>query len=232
MCGVHCKLIKAHIIPQSLCPHKAADVDNTKLYSRLPEAFPKKSPIGVYDGTMLCAKCEDLFRDCDDHAQTILRARPYNERPDYFTLRNFNYPLLKRFFIGMLWRASVSSHDFYSCVDVGSKHVERLRELILTNNPGEPEEYAVWLTSFDDPEIRAVMLQPIRQRIRPEGVNIYRFVVAGFTIFIKVDQRPTPLLYRGLLLRANAEVPVPVRTWKSSREHQDVLRVVATAKGP
>jgi hypothetical protein len=198
------------------------------VYSADPAAYPRRSPIGVWDRTILCETCERLFQRCDDHAQLVLRARPYDSGVDYFTLHSFDYILLKRFFMGVLWRASVSSQEMFSRVDVGAKHECRLRELIRADDLVDPEEYAVWLTMFDELEPAGVVLQPTRLKIK--GVNAYRFVIASFTIFIKVDQRPTPYPANTALLRPGAEIPVIVRSWRTSAERRDVLRVAATAR--
>src|SRR5689334_16282683 len=146
MRGCDGPLIKAHILPASMYPHRVAGTSDTKIYSKAEDAFPRRSPVGVWDKTILCHECETLFQKCDDYAQQILRARPKGETPRLFSLQNFDYALLKRFFLGLLWRASVSRQEMFSRVNVGPKHEKRLRALILSNDPGEPEEYAVWLT--------------------------------------------------------------------------------------
>jgi hypothetical protein len=230
MCGSCGPLVKSHILPESLYPHRLTGVRDMKLYSRNPAAFPKRSPTGVWDNGILCAKCEKLFQGCDDYAQKILRACPKERNPLYFSLRNFDYALLKRFFLGLLWRASVSSQEMFSEVNVGPKHEKRLRELILSNDPGEPEEYAVWISIFDDTTTPGIVLQPARYGFK--GVNLYRFVIAGFSIFVKVDQRPTPPPYHAAILRPDTEVPVVVRQWAGSLELNEMLRVIASAKGP
>jgi hypothetical protein len=230
MCGKPELLVKSHVLPQSLYPHKVAGIADTKVYSRDPNAYPRRSRTGVWDDTIVCRTCEGLFQQCDDHAQKVLRARPKEPGPDYFILSNYDYSLLKRFFIALLWRASASSQELFSQVDVGPTHDTRLRQLILTNDPGEPEEYAVWLTTFDDPSTAGIVLQPTRYKLF--GVNVYRFVAAGFSAFIKVDQQRTPYPYSLCILRPNGESVVLVRSWQSSLERRDVLRVAATARGP
>jgi len=230
LCLLYRPLIKAHVLPESLYPHRTAGVSNVRLYSRNPDAFPKRSSIGVYDKTILCADCERQFQECDDHAQKVLRGAPCDRLASHFELHSFDYFLLKRFFLGLLWRASVSSHEMFSQVDVGPTHESRLRQMILSNDSGGPEEYAVWLFVFDDPETKGIVFQPTRVKVK--GVNAYRFVCAGLVIFIKVDQRPTPYPLNQASLRPGAEIPVIVRRWATSSERSEMVRVAATAKGP
>jgi hypothetical protein len=230
MCGAQAPLVKSHIIPESLHPHKTTSLSQvTKLYFRSPDLFPKKSPIGIWDKTILCDQCEKLFSACDDYAQNVLRNRPVAHASGHLGLE-FNYPLLKRFFLGLLWRATVSTHVMYSLVNVGAKHEARLRELILSNEPGDEEEYAVWLSTFDDDDTKGIILQPSRYKFF--GVNVYRFFVAGFVIFIKVDQRLMPRSWKQIILKPNQPAKVAVRNWKTSMERREMLQVVATAKGP
>lgn len=133
MCLKERKLIKAHIIPQSLYPHNFGPADQTKIYWTDPDRFPKRSSIGVYDTSIVCLECERLFQDCDQYGQEVLLNKPFDTAAVHFDLGNFDYALLKRFFICVLWRASVSSHVMFSRVSVGEKHELRLRELILQN---------------------------------------------------------------------------------------------------
>src|SRR5687767_1650175 len=91
MCGSSGPLVKSHILPESLYPHRVTGIADMKLYSRDPAAFFKRSPIGVWDKGILCAKCESLFQACDDYAQKVLRACPRELDPLYFSLRNFDY---------------------------------------------------------------------------------------------------------------------------------------------
>jgi hypothetical protein len=234
MCGAHGPLVKAHILPESLYRHSIAATDGLRIYSRDPVAYPKRSPIGVYDQTILCECCEKLFDKCDDYAHRVLTSRPIELPGPIIALRGFDYPLLKRFFLAVLWRASVSTQEMFSRVDVGSTHERRLREMICRNDPGDADDYAVWLTVFDDPEAQRVVLQPTAQKALGEGsyINAYRFVIAAYTMWIKVDQRPTPDPWKQAILRPGADVPVMVRNWRTSRERKDVLRVAATARGP
>lgn len=67
-CGEDKKLIKAHIIPESFFkPLRADNGDVPYLMTDLQGEFPKKSPIGVYDKTILCRDCEDQFAQWDEY---------------------------------------------------------------------------------------------------------------------------------------------------------------------
>ncbi len=65
-----------------------------------------------------------------------------------------------------------------------------MRELILLDQPGHPDEYAVSIATYDDGITQGVVLQPTT--VGRPSVQLYRFVIAGFRFLIKVDQRPMP----------------------------------------
>lgn len=229
MCGVNRKLVKAHILPESLYPHRVAGTSNLHLYSNLPEFYPKRCPIGIYDESILCDDCERLFNECDTYAAEILRAKPeaLDEPNFHFELRNFSYPLLKRFFVGVLWRATVSTQVFFQNVDVGEKHERRLREILHNTITPEPEEYASWLMTFEDRETAKMVLPPVH--IMLKSLHVYRFNIAGFSLWIKADQRSTPPLVTDAILRPDRPFKVEVRRWRESREYREVLHLAGTA---
>ena len=229
MCGLHGPLVKAHILPESLYPHRVSDATDVRIYARNPDVHPRRSPIGVYDKTILCAKCESLFSACDHYAHRVLTSRPVELPGPVLSLGNFDYPLLKRFFLSVLWRACVSSHEMFAQVDVGAPHEQRLRTMILTNDPGAPEEYAVCINVFDDPESEQLVFQPTPWKVRDATsyVNAYRFLVAGYVVFIKVSDRATPYPLNHAILRPDTDVPVLLRSWRNSRERDELIGFAA-----
>jgi hypothetical protein len=121
LCGKDEKLIKSHIIPESLWPHRKHG-GKQKVYSSLSKHYPKRSQKGIYDTAILCENCEKLFSPWDDYAQTLLLSdieKNYiieNGKIVCFEIKDYDYHKLKLFFISLLWRASVSTHEFFQGV--------------------------------------------------------------------------------------------------------------------
>jgi hypothetical protein len=141
---------------------------------------------------VLCRECDNAFSPWDKHAQEVLlhdfsdAAAIYaGPRKIGWTITRFDYRLLKLFFLSLLWRASVSTHEFYRRVSIGPFETE-LRAMIANADPGAAETFAVTLSRFDHPALRA-MLDPHPER--HDGVNYCRFYLAGFVAHIKVDRR-------------------------------------------
>ena len=80
-----------------------------RLLSESEEQYPKRSPIGVYDSTILCEFCEPLFGDWDNYAQELLTEEPKdsmriveNGQLGGYEVKEYRYDLLKLFFISVL----------------------------------------------------------------------------------------------------------------------------------
>ncbi len=118
-------LIKAHIIPK----HFYLDYKEEKFV--LVDALSLKTKIkqsGTLDKNILCADCDGkILKKFDDEGYRIL----LNEIPKHTVMRTpteafyhlkqeeFNYELLRKFFISILWRASISKLDENSEVSLG-----------------------------------------------------------------------------------------------------------------
>lgn len=195
LCDKERPLIKAHIIPEGFFRVLRDETEVPHLLTNKPGAYPKKAPIGVYDKSILCKDCDQIFAPWDDHAQQVMlhefsNALPIEVGQTRFGWRidRFDYSQLKLFFISLLWRASVSMHDFYRKVSLG-RFEDELKDIIRKKEPGPADAFAVTLAKFDHPDLTC-MLDPHTERFH--GINYCRFYLAGFTAHIKVDHRPSP----------------------------------------
>jgi hypothetical protein len=150
-----------------------------KLLTNKEGAYPKRAPIGVYDSEILCQVCEDRFSEVDSCAARILLhqtdsfvAIPNEANPDGYEVHNYDYGLLKRFFMAVLWRASVSQHDFYAKVRLGP-YERNLAAMLEAGNPGSSDDYAVVLWMYDDHPGATVTFDPFATRV--DGIHCYRF---------------------------------------------------------
>ena len=127
------QLIEAHIIPKGFFERIRSDEPNILVNE---SDYPKRSPQGIYDKGILCGPCDNIIGKWDQYAQEVLTmdmsgftliAEGQNiggwERPEY------NYELLKLFFISLVWRASISTHSFYAGLETseGSSRNKRGR---------------------------------------------------------------------------------------------------------
>jgi len=73
LCEKEGKLVKAHVIPEAFFRVLREDGNSPQLLTSTPDHLPKRSPIGVYDESILCEVCESKFDRFDDYGiQTLL----------------------------------------------------------------------------------------------------------------------------------------------------------------
>lgn len=137
LCGEVKPLINAHAISRRFF----AKVKGAAKYSVLFDANADPNKItsiyqaGVYDTGILCEICERRFNGFDDYGWRIL-GNPLLNNPIYnaFGKReafkiNCDTDKIRRFILSVLWRASVSSHSFYSEVNLGPYEAQVKRRL-------------------------------------------------------------------------------------------------------
>ncbi|MEW6245232.1 MAG: hypothetical protein AB1555_00805 [Nitrospirota bacterium] len=211
-------MIKAHIIPAGFFRSIGHRSEALQIYTNKHGARPKRVPVGVYDKSILCRPCDNMYSPWDKHAQEVLLRDSLHHEAIYdgravvgWRIRTFEYPQMKLFFLSLLWRASVSKQDFYRRVATGPFE-EELRTMIAAQDPGEPTRFAVVLAKFDAPGYTA-MLDPHPDRY--DGVNYVRFYLAGFVAYIKVDRRPPTEPLASFILQPDTPITVVRRcAWK------------------
>lgn len=100
-----------------------------------------------------------------------------------------DYAALKLFLLSLLWRMGVSSLHFFREVELGS-HEERIRKMLLNDNPGEPSEYPCQLCLIEAEGRLLTDYQSQPQRSKREGRNFYRFYSTGVRFEFCVSNRP------------------------------------------
>jgi hypothetical protein len=230
-CGRQVPLVKAHIIPESMYPLEEVRREPLAIIHSDPNAPHGKSWIGEYDSTLVCAGCETMFSPWDDYAIRIFRQEPTKNNylyidgePSLYTLDIYDYKKLKLFFVSLLWRAAESNRPPFANVNIGAKHTARLKRMIENEDPGDAEDYSVYIVRFmhRDGFHKAVMT-PQRQRRGDDRVSFWHFYLAGYKCGIKVDQRPTPSPFVKMILRPNEPLRVVVMNFNETQEYKAVV---------
>ncbi len=71
-CGEDKKLVRSHVIPEAFFRGLRDGNTAPRMLTNIEGKYPKKAPIGVYDQTILCADCENVFQLYDDYGCTVL----------------------------------------------------------------------------------------------------------------------------------------------------------------
>jgi hypothetical protein len=232
LCGENEKLIKAHIIPEGFFRPLRSGKTMPEIHSNIKGVFPKRSPIGIYDNTILCEKCDKYLGVWDAYAQKLLiqnfseeLAVQKGKTKAAYKIDKYDYTQLKLFFLSILWRASISSQPFYSKVQIGP-HENILKEMIADGEPGEPFDYAVSLAKFSDPGV-TVMLDPHKKRF--DGINYCQFYITGFVLYIKVDKREPPGFLKDLCLKRDPPFWIILRDLHKSKDGKIIKEIASKA---
>lgn len=181
--------VEAHIIPKAIF----LDVkqDNEQLYEMGVRGNKKRRPIGVWDSSIWCLKCENKYTRIDTKGIEIIRCLQKEKCGTSLTkdvrTSGGNTSDLHDFALFVLWRASTASVPFYSSVQLGPIE-ERLRTALISDDVFSKNKFTMFVLSLNDPP--DAIVQPIRMRI--EGVNFIKIYLNRINILLKVDSRETP----------------------------------------
>jgi hypothetical protein len=93
-------------------------------------------------------------------------------------IHNVDYTPFKLFQLSVLWRASVANRKEFRFVDIG-EHEEIIRRMLLTSDPGAPDEYGCMLVTSKELKtlLDQVLLSPeVKQT---QDGDIAQFLMAG-----------------------------------------------------
>jgi len=206
LCGEEKQLIKAHVIPRQFFTRdrkRRVSVSKDKV-------FLSKCPVGIYDEGILCGRCDGKLGDFDQEAQTLLLSdlSSYKcENAYIIPATKFDYKKLKLFFVSLLWRASVSSMPNFKHVNLGDKSEQEALSVLRYPELDREDLFPVVIFKLSNVHynaVRGIYIDPTPFRLK--DVNMYRFIFAGYTICIKVDDRPLGL--RLPMLRSNCDLLV------------------------
>jgi len=149
-----------------------------------------------------------------------------------FEIKDYDYSKLKLFFISLLWRASVSTHEFFQGVKV-NKFENQLKKMIIENDPGDEDSFSVLIGRWDDAAIKGGIgrgiLSPWKRRFF--GINYFSFYFGfGFAATIKVDSRPVPKLFRRGILKPNNPLYIYIFQLSGSEEIKHIQKISEAQK--
>lgn len=235
LCEQEKELVDSHIIPRSFYEiGEKNSKEITKIVTNTEGSYPKKSPKGIYE-QIVCLDCENSFSPWDDYAFRFLvgnsKRNKKTQLKDIIGLevRKFNYLRLKLFFLSLLWRSSVSNVPFFGKVDLGD-HEAIIQRMIRERQPGGPENYSILISKFDYPRELIPMLSP--DLTDYDGINAYRFYLAGFMAIIKVDDEPFKDPLDSFILCQAPPFYIIIREYEGSKEKRLMEKMVREQKKP
>ncbi|MBU4211185.1 MAG: hypothetical protein KKD33_01225 [Verrucomicrobia bacterium] len=224
--------VKAHIIPEAFYLIKP-DQAHLLLLTNTPGRFSKRSPIGVYDETIVTADGEAIFGLWDNYAADLLlnhladaqQLTHLDSRVVGYRFASYDYRKLKLFFLSVLWRAGASSHEFFRRVKLGA-HLDVLKNHLLAADPGTPDDYAVTLALFDDDPEWAKIIDPFPERYGENRIWFYRLYVGNFIAYVKVDKRVADSPMRDLQFTPDNPLNIVRRNFTESKDRSVMKNIL------
>ncbi|MEE9443456.1 MAG: hypothetical protein V3V99_12395 [candidate division Zixibacteria bacterium] len=135
---------------------------------------------GIYE-KLLCDVCEQHINEFEKHVKIVFfDDMNYQDtgEPNQIKIVNLNYEKFKLFQLSLIWRASVSSDDFFKNVSLGP-HQEIIRKMILQKKPGAPHDYGCLIIGLELEKNASFDAIAMPKKGRFENLNCYMFTIGG-----------------------------------------------------
>jgi len=200
MCLKHRKLIRAHIVPKGFYK-PIMSKKGVVILSPTEKNFEQPTQSGIFDKNILCAECDARLGKLDEYGLSIFGKAPGKADliegrllPGY-DLHCKDVPKAQKFLLSVLWRASISEHSFFYITDLGEKYEEKIRLLLLCEEPVREEDFEFTVTRLEGSPLAGAFMPPFAART-PEGINCYRLFLPFFSFMVRMDRRPFPPLLK------------------------------------
>jgi hypothetical protein len=151
---------------------------------------------GIYE-KLLCPSCETKFNETfENYAKEVIfggREIVGFDAGRNITITNIDYNTFKLFQLSLIWRMGISKRKEFININLGNKHEEILRKMLLDDNPGKPSEYPcilVYNIRKSEIDFKHLMISP-QKGLRFDGHRTYmlvlgdliwNFIVSGYPI--------------------------------------------------
>ena len=183
-------LRQSHIIPEFLF-HPLYDDKHRYLVLSVENTQGSFAQRGLTE-KLLCQNCEQQLGRNEKYAAELMtgrRGQVFRNAGGKLKIEGLDYNKFKSFLNSILWRASVSSVDFFRLVSLGPRE-EILRQLILKDAPGDPEEFGcVVIHMLDKGQLLSdTMFNP--EPMRWAGSRMFKFYFGGACWAFHCDKKP------------------------------------------
>jgi len=199
LCQNEKELCLSHIIPEFMYfptydEHHRAMMITTKGKSKYEQKGIREYLLcDVCDGTVIGNR--ETY--CSPVVKSIQDLRIAKNGDQYF-VSNVDYANFKLFQLSLLWRASISSAQMFENVSLEKHHEEVIRKMILSQDPGKPNQYGCVMFVLDNVnQLHKIIWSPVKDII--DGFTCYRFLTGRifwyFFSIRSVSERCRKFLY-------------------------------------
>lgn len=212
LCDVEKPLRESHIIPRFFYKPMEWNEKNFRYQILRTHSDNIITDQGGIKERLLCEDCEQIFSRFENYINRTLYGgieltfRNLSNRR--WLISGLHYNKFKLFQLSILWRASVSSQEFFESVRLGVKHETQIRQMLLNQDPGPPEKYACILVAviFEGNAIDDFMLNPTC--VKHEGHRVCRFLFGGFAWAYFISSHSIPDKVRQSAINQDGEMIV------------------------
>ena len=203
----------SHIIPEFLYEPLYDEKHRLQLLSIIPSQGNSLKQKGLKE-KLLCDSCEQKISVWEGYARQILKGGvPLTTRTEgsVIFIEGIDYKKFKLFQLSILWRAGVSSLQFFEYVDLGS-HAEIIRKLLVDANPEAPGRYSCVMFGlrYEADVVADLVIQPKKTRLYDQVA--YSFVFGGFLWAFAVARQNLPKAALPTTLGEGGETVILVRS--------------------
>jgi len=198
------RFVDSHLLPKALT--KAEGLGPGLI--QIGNGYREKRSSSWYDPQLVISEGEKILAGYDDWAIRILRKHamvwsgwgPRLSLSDYqpiprtpWGIRSVSgddWKRLRLFFLSLLWRAAATDRSEFSEIVIPSDHLERLRLMVLNDNPEPIDFYAISLTQLSTIGIKhnhtpiafTKTIPPLEQGFSATEEPTFRFYLDGLII--------------------------------------------------
>ena len=193
-CGKETELIDAHIISKGFYKNYK-EFTYKALYS--DDGTWKQKQNGISDNNILCTNCDNkILGKFEKEGYRVLREEvpkhakhKSNPKGILYTLtgNDYDYNLLRKFFITILWRASISNEKDFEDINLGPYEDKALEILKGTKEYNNLFRVMIYKIPEDSKLTQVVYMKRNRYY-----TTIYNIIMYGYeiTIFVNYDKLP------------------------------------------
>jgi len=194
----------------------------------------KLLPNGFYDSNILCENCDNkILGNLESYASLVIwggkgnpdscakfegRTNQLNQK--FLHLTNLDYTKFKLFLLSIIWRASISNHKMFNSVSLG-EHGDRIRKMIIENNPSSEDNYPVGMFILTQNERGPTKMISNPIPIKKDKSLIYHFLINGLAINYNIEGQADKELYDQITIKENNTMDVFIFNEKESTEYLD-----------
>lgn len=213
LCQQERPLRQSHIIPEFLYEALYDEKHRMHMLSVIPEKGNSLKQKGLKQ-PLLCDECEQKISVWEGYATKVLKggtSLTFRTEGNLAFVSGLDYGKFRLFQLSILWRAGVSSLQFFENVLLGP-HEEQIRRLLLAADAGHQNHYCCLMfgMKYDTGVLEQLIMQPARLRL--DGQIAYRFTFGGFMWVFLVSSQDLGSPLKEATLRPEGSAVIQIRS--------------------